>query len=131
MNLETLKKAGICFDYNPTVNTPEIPRVMDVLFAMSLTNRDLGYYSLSIKNNHPTYVKNVSLVIVAVATEIFGLRCRDGKAAKKIIAKAILELCPPEARCLHKIAFSSAVRLAGEDATKPCECPSCQRSQPQ
>ena len=110
--LEKFKKAGICFSYSTFAAVPEIPRVADVLFALRLSEHEENY-SFCV-NNHEIYVANVHLVAAAVCFEVLFMRPYDEAKARKIIAKAIVDLCPEEARCLFESAFVDAKIAAGE-----------------
>jgi len=134
MNLAQLKKAGICFDFCPDAVVPEIPKVQDVLFAMRLVETDESY--IFARDNHSTYVVNVGLVIAAVGHKVLGIRWDEEITRRQVIAKAIVELCPSEARCLFNSAYVDAKRIAGEAIPMPekpgrdtlleaCECNSC------
>lgn len=114
MNIETFKNAGISFDYCPDKETPEIPRVQDVLFAMRLSEEE-NAYTFCVKNHHTTYVVNVALVVASVGYQVLGMgRYYDEAVARKVIAEMIISLCPPSARCLFNTAFVEAKILAGE-----------------
>lgn len=136
MIIENLKKAGIRFSFCPQAAVPEIPRVQDVLYAMKLSPEQINYdFCVS---NHSTYVVNVGLAIYACGYEVLGMEKYDENKAREIIAKAILELCPENARCLFNSAFVEARKLAklpdvpkAENAAalrKICGCPRCKET---
>src|SRR3990167_5669716 len=113
MNLETLTKAGVHFDYCPDAVVPEIPHVQDVLYAMRLTDAQESFEFCV--GNHATYIVNVGLVIVAVGYDVLCMEPRyDEAKARTIIARAIIELCPEDARCLFNSAYTQAQEIAGE-----------------
>lgn len=133
MDLEELKRAGIRFDFCPDAVVPEIPYVEDVLFALRRTNEQ-KYYDFCV-SNHRTYIVNVGLVIAAVSYAIFAAERYDEAEARRIIARAILELCPEEAKCLFNSAYVEAKKIVGEDVPPKdvdvktlwqlCGCPRC------
>lgn len=139
MNLETLTQAGITLDYCTHAVVPEIPRVQDVLFAMRLSDEQYSGYFEFCRNNHSTYVVNVGLVIAAVGHEVLNQEGGyDEVAGRRIIAHAIVELCPSEARCIFNGAYvaaqeelsgtSSPVREMNRDEMiANCSCPHCVR----
>ncbi len=126
MKLQQLLNAGICFDYCPDACVPEIPYVQDVLFALTLAKEDKCYRFCTC--NHITYVRNVHMVASAVAYDVLGMENYDRVRARKIIARAIVVLCPDEAQCVkfHK-AYELAVREAdgNADSHDPDTCPGC------
>jgi hypothetical protein len=134
MNLEELKRAGIHFDFCPNAVAPEIPYVQDVLFALRLTDEQ-KYFDFCVAN-HRTYIVNVGLVIAAVGYVIFDREHYNEAESRKAIARAILELCPEEARCLHRSAYIEARKIAREaippegmsreQLLKRCSCPLCE-----
>lgn len=113
MNLKTIKKAGICFSYCRFAVFPQIPRVQDVLYILQLSGKKdaKNYYSPEGAANWSTYVENLVLVAAAVASRVLGMERYDEAKARKIIAEAILELCPPEAKCLFHDAFVEAQEI--------------------
>lgn len=128
MDLETLKKAGIRFDFCPNAVVPEIPYVEDVLFALRLTGEQ-KYYDFCVAN-HRTYVVNIGLVIAAVGHVIFDRDNFNETESRKAIARAIIELCPEDAKCLFKSAYVEARKIIGEDVPPltACTCPRCSES---
>jgi hypothetical protein len=134
MDLEELKRAGICFDFCPNAVVPEIPRVDDVLFALRLTDKQ-KYFDFCVAN-HRTYIVNLGLVIAAVGYAIFNTEHYNETESRKVIARAILELCPEEAKCFFRSAYVEAKRIVGEkvpsrgasrdDLIAACTCPRCQ-----
>ncbi len=125
MELQALLTAGIGFDYCPNACVPEIPRVQDVLYALHAVKEDEVYnFCLS---NHITYVRNVHMVAATVAYDVLGMERYDEQKARKIIAGAIFQLCPDEARCSEYIeAYRKVLEILGHDTTHdPSDCPSC------
>ncbi len=133
MNLEELKKAGIHFDFCPNAVAPEIPYVQDVLFALRLTDEQKCFdFCVA---NHRTYIVNVGLVIAAVGYAIFDREHYNEAESRKAIARAIIDLCPEEAKCLFRSAYVEAKQIAGDWVSpkgvdvrtlwKLCGCPRC------
>jgi len=110
MNIDTLKKAGICFDYYRSGVFPQIPYTQDVLYVLELTGekREMGNYCPEGAANWATYIKNLMLVAAAVAPRVLNMERYDEAMARKLITEAIMELCPPEAKCLLNSAFVEA-----------------------
>ncbi|MBI2552004.1 hypothetical protein HYW17_01735 [Candidatus Uhrbacteria bacterium] len=139
MNLETLKKAGIRFDYCRDGVFPQIPYTQDVLYVLQLSDEKdaQGYYGPEGARNWSTYIENVLLAAAAVASRVLNMERYDEAAARKIIAEAIMELCPPEAKCLFNSAFVAAQEIffMGEPALsrtadretllRACDCQKC------
>lgn len=130
MNLETFTKVGIRFDFCRFAVVPEIPHVQDVIYALRLSEEEKKYrFCLQ---NHITYIANVHLVATAV---IGSMQFAVESKMRQIIAQAIIELCPDEARCLFNSAFVEAKELAGQevppkDANREqllasCSCTEC------
>lgn len=129
MNLEELKKAGIHFDFCLNAVVPEIPYVQDVLFALRLTDEQ-KYFDFCVANCR-TYIVNMGLVIAAVGYAIFDKDHYNETESRKAIARAILDLCPEEAKCLFRSAYVEARKIVGEDippADAACTCPRCSES---
>lgn len=136
--LERFKQAGICFSYCRFAVVPEIPYGQDVLFALRLTDMQRSYNFC--RDNHATYIVNVGLVIAAVSYDVLGMERYDEAEARKIIAKAILELCPSEAKCLFNSAFVEAQEIfvgkpapsrtaSRDEILKVCGCAECAHAQ--
>lgn len=133
MNLEELKKAGIHFDFCPNAVVPEIPYVEDVLFALRLTDEQ-KCFDFCVEN-HRTYIVNIGLLIAAVGYAIFDKEHYNETESRKAIARAIIELCPEEAKCFFRSAYVEAKKIVGEwtpsegAADKArwalCSCPRC------
>lgn len=141
MNIETLKKAGVCFSYCRFACFPQIPRVQDVLYVLQLTEERYarGYYSPAGTRNWGEYIANLMLVAAAVASKVLFMEHYDEAEARKIIAEAILELCPPEAKCLFNDAFVEAQEIfVGQPAPsrkadretllQTCGCEGCKQT---
>jgi len=136
MDLEELKKAGIRFDFCPNAVAPEIPYVEDVLFALRLTDEQ-KYFDFCVAN-HRTYIVNVGLVIAAVGYAIFDREHYNEAESRKAIARAIIELCPEEAKCFFRSAYVEAKKIVGEEVpprganrdefSAACMCPRCSES---
>ncbi|MBU1034367.1 hypothetical protein KKD42_01055 [Patescibacteria group bacterium] len=138
MNLEMFVKAGIEFDFCRYAVFPQIPYVQDVLYILQLSDeKDAhGNYCPDGARNWSSYIENATLVAAAVATRVLGMERYDESQARKIIAEAIIELCPPEARCLFNKAYYEAEEISGEEVLPPksasrdellraCGCMSC------
>lgn len=125
MKLQQLLNAGICFDYCPDACVPEIPYVQDVLFALTLAKEDECYRFCTC--NHITYVRNVHMVASAVAYDVLGMERYHEQEARKIIAGAIYQLCPDDARCSMYIdAYRKILEILRHDTTHDDnECRSC------
>jgi len=137
MDIESLKLAGICFDYCPTLVMPQIPRVQDVLYAINLGEDSQINYEFCVEHFAP-YIANVHLVIAAVAGQVTGQKDKvDEEAVIRAIAYAIIELCPAEARCLLNEAYVGAMEVLGEPLpprpfrrnhlSSVCICPICEK----
>lgn len=136
MSVETFKQAGIRFDYCRAAVVPEVPYVQDVLYALRLSEEQKNYDFC--RSNHELYNANVHTVAAAVGFEIMSMRPYDEAKARQIIAKAIIELCPDEARCLFNNAYYEAVKLIGEEVPPKsadaetiqwvCSCPHCKEA---
>jgi len=131
-----LKAAGIRFSYCKFSTLPEIPCVTDVLYAMELGEKQ-ECYSFCV-GNHATYTENIGLVLAATAVNVLCQERYDEAIARKIIAEAILDLCPDEAKCLFNSAFVNAQEIASgvpapsktakyKDIVLACGCSSCKQ----
>lgn len=137
MNIETLKKTGICFSFSRYAVFPQIPYVQDVLYVLQLGEKHpRNIYSPEGAANWPEYIANTMLVAAAVASSVLFMECYDEAKARKIIAEAIMELCPPEAKCLFNSAFVEAQeifvgqpapsrRMASKQIREVCGCTEC------
>jgi hypothetical protein len=122
------------FSYCPNAMVPEIPCMQDVLFALGLS-KEQKHYDFC-KGNHEVYVDNVQLVVGKIGATVKSV-WSDEARVKRIIAQAIVDLCPPEARCLFNIAYVEAKIVAGkkgwevvlnsssEVLRQACTCPRC------
>lgn len=111
MDIEMLKKLGAYLGYFRSAVFSKIPHTQDVLYALQLTDKthECGLYNpASTDNMWGIYMADVLLVAGAVASEVFNMERYDEARARKLIAEVILELCPPEAKCLLNDAFVSA-----------------------
>ncbi|MDF1497149.1 MAG: hypothetical protein P1P90_03755 [Patescibacteria group bacterium] len=114
MNLQKLVKLGKLFSFSPDACVPEIPTAQDVLYALKLSDKDDKYNFCAA--NHSTYVHNVHLASAAVAYAVFDMDPYDEEQAKRIIADAIVQLCPAEARCTKYIdVYRQALEILGRD----------------
>ena len=138
MNIETLKKAGISFSYCRFAVFPQIPRVQDVLYVLQLADEKdaKGNYCSTGAANWATYIENLMLVAAAVGSRVFDTERYDEAEARKIIAEAIMDLCPPEAKCLFHNAFVEAQEIfvglpapsksaSREAILMACDCQMC------
>lgn len=114
--LQKLIDAGFRFSFSEDSVVPEIPRVIDVLYAMDLVEEQ-ECYAFCV-NNHAPYIENVGLVIAAVAMDVLcpSVERYDEDEARKLIAKAIVALCPDETKCLFVGAYTDALRDADKNA---------------
>ena len=111
----TQKKTGTFFSFSQHEDIPQIPRVQDVLFALKLSERQ-EYYSSCARNSDFCYIQNVHIVVAAVGDRVNGLWSSSNEVeARRVVAQAIVDFCPEEARCLLRDAFVSAKRLAEGD----------------
>lgn len=102
---------------------PEIPDVQDVLYALRLAEADRSYEFCL--RNHMTYVMNVHLVAAKLASEvqIAAMLHQQGEATtRRYIAGKIVDLCPPEAKCLFVSAYVRAMRLAEREIPSTAGC---------
>lgn len=114
MNIETLQKAGVYFDYCRLAVFPQIPYVQDVLYILQLSGEKdaKNYYSPEGAWNWSTYIVNVGLVAAAIGYEVLCMEPRYNEArARKIIAQAILDLTSPEDKCLFNNALAEAAEI--------------------
>jgi len=129
-------KVDIYFDFCRDAVVPEIPRVQDVLYALRLTDEQKSFDFC--RDNHATYIVNVGLVIVAIGYKVLSMERYDEAVARKLIAEAIIALCPPEAKCLFNSAFVEAQEIfvgkpapsktaSRRDVLDACGCAECTR----
>lgn len=141
MNIETFKKAGFCFSYSRFAVFPQIPYVQDVLYALQLSDKkhERGYYGPEGAGNWATYIENLMLVAAAVASKVLYTERYDKAKARKVIAEAIMELCPAQAKCLFNSAFVAAQeelvgqpapsrRASREEILQVCGCAGCKET---
>ena len=117
MDVETLVRIGIRFSYSRAATFPQIPYVQDVFFVLQLSDKkdERNYYS-SASANWPEYIENLMLLAAAVAPMVLVPEGHyNGAEARKVIARAIMDLCPDEAKCLFNHAFVEAKKAAGEE----------------
>lgn len=117
MSLEVFKKAGIELCYCRYAMFPQIPYVQDVLYILQLSGEKdaRNNYSPEGAANWSTYIENAVLVAAAVGYKVLGMEPYDEAEARKIIAGAIIELCPAEARCFFNSAYAEATRIEGHE----------------
>ncbi|MHB8830761.1 MAG: hypothetical protein ACYC44_01445 [Patescibacteria group bacterium] len=124
MNVTDFMKAGFRFSYCMDCVMPQIPRVQDVLYALHLSDKCEEYeFMLS---NHEPYVTNVHLVAATMCTALCE-RPRDEQVMRKMIAQAIVSLCPDEARCVLYANDAYVLKEAGMEipAHDHATCPHC------
>lgn len=115
--------------------------MQDVLYVLQLSpdRHERGYYCPTGAANWSTYIENTLLVAAAVASRVLNMEHYDEAKACKMIAKAIIDFCPPQAKCLFNSAFveaqeeaegmPSAFRSADcETLRATCGCPECKKS---
>jgi hypothetical protein len=100
------------FSYCSNAMVPKIPSAQDVLFALRLSKQE-DVYSFC-RGNHEVYVDNVQLVVDKIGAMVKSVWPNEVKA-KQVIAKAIVDLCPEEARCLFNTAYVEAKIMAGQE----------------
>lgn len=130
MNVQDLKKAGIRFSYSPDGPDPQIPYILDVLFTLRLVEHDKRF--IFCLDNHPLYAANVLLAASMAATDAIKAR-RERSGHERIIAQAIVDLCPDGARCLFNPAYAEAWASLGHDVPRTsrekllvlCGCANC------
>ena len=132
MSLKIFVQHGIRMSYCECCMMPEIPEVQDVLYALQLS-KEQAYYDVCLAN-HEVYIANVYLVAAAIGFDATTMRPYDEPAARKLIAQAIVELCPDHARCLFVHAYVAAKQLAGDQVPEgldgdrlreACRCRRC------
>lgn len=132
MNIDTLKKAAVCFSHCRDAGVPEIPYIQDVLYVLEIS-ADQHAYTFGVRN-HSTYIVNVCLAAAAVGHDVLNMEKYDEIKARKIVARAILDLCTNEDRCLFNPSVCEAMKELGhivpaarDDLIRTCNCPSCKR----
>ncbi len=118
MNAQTMSAAGIRLSYSLDCCVREIPSVQDVLYALRLTESQ-ECYDFNVAHS-ATYISNVHLV--AATLDVSSLSTAFG--IRKIVAQAILELCPQEAKCVDCLYYRELLNLAGLPRP-PHECRTC------
>lgn len=131
-----MKLRGFVLGYNRFAVLPEIPRVADVMRALQKTEQEEAFDAS--RTSPSTYSLNVMLVAEAVRSDVAYFPGIEGQDAEWLIARAIIELCPEEARCLLVGAYVAAKRSAGETVEidglsraqirRICTCERCRRS---
>lgn len=129
MTTEKFKVTGVRLFYSGDPSVIEIPSVQDILFALQLSEVQENKFGDEI------YLDNVNLVVAAVGAEVKVMKPYDEASARRIIAKAIIDLCAYGARCLFNSAYVDAKIAAGEKdwevtknlgketLSKVCMCP--------
>lgn len=136
VDLSNLDKPVVsCFYYSPYATTPQIPSVTDVLYVLGLSKED-KYYGMC-ERLHRLYVDNVNFVLNVVGFEVAGLLPCNEAAARRAIARAIIDLCPEKARCLFNPEFVEAKVALGEEVPprtanvherrRACDCQDCRQ----
>ncbi len=136
---QSLVEAGIQFsctnkgDMDDMDTMTDIPRVQDVLYVLRLSEENnyklcMGDYSI--------HISNVYLVAATIGSEVLDMEPYDEAEACRIIAQAIITLCPKEARCFSNDDFIEARKMAGQNIPQPdtshddllqaCGCKRCQ-----
>ncbi|MDD5438373.1 MAG: hypothetical protein PHC70_04480 [Patescibacteria group bacterium] len=127
MSVEAFVNAGFSFGYCMDCVMPQIPTVQDVMYALHMSDQQESYDFC--QSNHEPYVANVHLVTAAAGFKVLVMRPRDEQAMRKLIAEAIVALCPDEACCtlFASSAYVKARREAGLDVPMhdPATCPHC------
>jgi hypothetical protein len=138
--LNKIMNAGIRLSYSEYACFPQIPHTQDVLYALQLSDQkdERDYYSPAGAGNWGTYIENLMLVSAVVGADVLCMEPYDEAGAKKIVAQAIIDLCPEEAKCLFDSAFVEArmlvdettpdvVRLPRRELILFCGCRKCAR----
>ena len=118
------------FSFCPDAAVPEIPDVQDVLYVLRLAEADRSYEFCL--RNHTTYVMNVHLVAAKLASEvqIAATLHQQGEAAmRRCIAGMIVDLCPPQAKCLFLSAYVRAMQVAEREVQSIAGCDRWERMQ--
>jgi hypothetical protein len=70
----------------------------------------------------PSYIANIMAVVYKVRDSVENA-LGNGliRKAKKIIARAIVELCPPRARCMFNERYMRVRSIAGCGSLEPCD----------
>jgi len=139
MNTTTTKKPVVYFTYTMAAMFPQIPYVQDVLYVLQLSDKkdERGYYSPAGNANFGEYIRNLMLAAFWATNTNEALSRYPDKWVRHLVAKAIIELCPPEAKCLFNPAFLIAfeeltdkpVRYDGKNRKsllEACGCPQCE-----
>jgi hypothetical protein len=135
--LDLFLRNKICLAYSPDCMIPRIPKVDDVLYALRLLP-DNDCYAFCMMN-YAQYISNVHLVAAAVGANTIGIRPGAIPAeTRMIIALAIIDLCPPRAKCLFDNTYVATLLEAGHDTTMAegshdevlaaCTCLACSRN---
>lgn len=140
MNIEQMKSAGVRFSYTPEGMFPQIPYTQDVLYILQLVDalHNRGAYNPSGVMNFPTYTQNL-LLVASCVSEVLCMDPFDGDQARKVVAEAILDLCPDDAKCLFHTAFVDAqenfvgMPAPSKNMTRyellcTCVCAACQKA---
>lgn len=120
---------------------PQIPRVQDVLHALRYADTPdaLGYYSTVGAGNWPLYIANVIHIADVVVLDLLALEPYDHDQARKIVAQAIMDRLPAEAKCLFVSEFVELQEIvvgtkapsrtsSRSEILKVCGCSSCARN---
>lgn len=124
MNVTTFLKANISLESSHFVTEPEIPFVQDILFALRLSEKQIAFDAGL--GSHSAYIVNACLTAASVAHEIVSMEFFDEGKARLIIARAIIALCPEEAKCFYKKGYVDAMQTLGQTVPGPlCVCANC------
>ncbi len=123
--LNSFKSAGIAFAYSGSAMYPQIPSVKDVLYVLRIEEKPDVYQSAL--GNHYDYVSNVALVVSAVAFNVLD-DMLDTMTREMVVALAIIDLCPDEARCLSNPRYADVFRIVNQDPSlEPALAPDATR----
>lgn len=131
MSLPEFKELGLALAYPKNTWAQRLPEIQDVLYVLRLTEEQRSFTPFQDVN--PAYIRNTLLVAAAVSDVIYDAHQKDPEQARRIIATAIVELAPKEARCLRNQDFAAARTVldralenkAQEEMVDVCECESC------
>lgn len=111
-NLQRLLKAGIRFTYSEDKKGhQEIPLVQDVLRALNVPNSGVGFFDGMVHDHNRVYIENVHLVVAVIGYDVLTMLV-ERQRMEIFIAKAIMSLCPEEAKFSDVPSFMAALRIS-------------------
>lgn len=146
-SVRRLVKKFVQLDYCDSCCVPNLPTVDGVLYVAQMIEEPNGFRDG--RANGVGFMQNCLLVATAVYT-VVDYDCREEKIiggrtwrivnvamARKVVARAIIEMLPDEAKCLFVRAFTDALEILGENpeltgegsdrdkTVRACTCPKC------